>query len=71
RMVLSENNSCTNMILCQLNLDAFTLTLNHHIKSVSIGIIPIFILDLCVNGRESLVRGGPTNSLFFTADEGR
>ncbi|AFZ05816.1 hypothetical protein Osc7112_1273 [Oscillatoria nigro-viridis PCC 7112] len=42
-----------------------------NIKSVSIGIIPISILDLCVNGRESLVICGPRNYIFFTADEGR
>ncbi|WP_333146072.1 MULTISPECIES: hypothetical protein [unclassified Microcoleus] len=29
-----------------------------NIKSVSIGIIPISLLDFCVNGRQYLVRGG-------------
>jgi len=41
------------------------------IKSVRSGIIPISILDLCVNQRQSLVICGPRNSLFLTADEGR
>jgi hypothetical protein len=40
-------------------------------KQPHLGIIPISILDLCVNQRQSLVIGGPRNSLFLTADEGR
>ncbi|MEG4288412.1 hypothetical protein Q5692_06835 [Microcoleus sp. C2C3] len=35
-----------------------------YIKSVSIGIIPISLLDLCVNLRQSIVICGPRISLF-------
>jgi hypothetical protein len=35
-----------------------------HIKSVSIGIIPISLLDICVNQRQSLVICGE-EVLFF------
>jgi hypothetical protein len=35
-----------------------------HIKSVSLGIIPISLLDICVNQRQSLVIGGE-EVLFF------
>jgi hypothetical protein len=35
-----------------------------HIKSVSIGIIPISLLDICVNQRQSLVICGE-ELLFF------
>jgi hypothetical protein len=42
-----------------------------NIKSVSIGIIQISILDLSVNPRQSIVIPGPRNSLCFTADTGR
>jgi hypothetical protein len=41
------------------------------IPSVSIGIIPISLLDLCVNQRQSLVIACPRNYLFLTADTGR
>ena len=37
----------------------------------AIEIIPISLLDLCVNQGQSIVIGGPRNSLFLTADEGR
>src|SRR6476661_2421560 len=40
-----------------------------NIKSVSIGIIAISILDLCVNVRQSIVICGPRNYIFLTADE--
>ena len=42
-----------------------------YIKSVSIGIIPISLLLICVNQRQSLVICGSRNYLFLTADEGR
>ncbi|MEG4115853.1 MULTISPECIES: hypothetical protein, partial [unclassified Microcoleus] len=35
RRVFSENNSGTNMILCQLNLDAFTLPAHLNLSVVS------------------------------------
>ena len=42
-----------------------------NIKSVSIGILQISILDLSVNPRQSLVIADPINYLFLTADTGR
>jgi len=41
------------------------------IHSVSIGIIPISLLDLCVNQGQFLVICGSRNYLFLTADTGR
>ncbi len=42
-----------------------------HIKSVSIEIIPISLIDICVNQRQSVVICGERSSLFLTADTGR
>ncbi|MEG4859221.1 hypothetical protein QUB75_16525, partial [Microcoleus sp. K1-B6] len=36
----------------------FSIKITPHIKSISIRIIPISLLDICVNSRQSLVRGG-------------
>ncbi|MEG4508066.1 hypothetical protein QUA81_31065 [Microcoleus sp. F6_B4] len=74
-MVLSENNSCTNMILCQLNLDAFTLTgitrgvqwiqrvySNHSLNPDQHGFIEN-ILDINVGQTTPYYRGSAGNGL--------